>query len=423
LNSAIRYLEKHVPGYPLISRNPAPGLKYIVTIPAYLETSLTESLISLYSSIPPAAAVEVIIAVNWPENELPENIRLSKDVLNLTKTWINKHISDWISFHTIVLQDVPAKKAGVGYARKTAMDEAIRRFISARQEDGIIISFDADTVCDPDYFTRIESHFRQNPHTDGCTIYFEHPVEGTDFSKDVYLGISLYELHMRYFLHSLRYTGFPNAYYTLGSAFAIRARSYCRQGGMNIKKAGEDFYFLQKFFDLGSFTELNLTRVIPSPRPSDRVPFGTGASILSFIDGQQNLSSFNPSSFEALKTFFYKVPLLFKADEKRINHILDNLDISINIYLKSLNFEIILNEINGNSSEYLSFKKRFFRYFNMFRILKFLNFAKKIYPDIPVTEGAIIFLNKTGILKNGIPEVKALLNIFRSMDRMSISQR
>jgi len=406
----------------MITKNPLNGLKFIVTIPAYLETSLTESLVSLFSCTPPSAAVEVIIVINWPENESPENIKTSYEIINIVEDWINKHNADWISFHCIVLPGVPVKKAGVGYARKTAMDEAIRRFILARQEDGIILSFDADSLCDPNYFVRIESHFLFYPRIDGCSIYFEHPLEGKDFSPDIYLGITQYELHLRYYLHSLRYSGFPNAFYTLGSAFAVRARSYCLQGGMNTRKAGEDFYFLQKLFDLGSFTELNSTRVIPSPRPSHRVPFGTGAAIESFIKGNELLTSINPLAIYALAGFFNKLPLLHDASKEDMIFVLKEVDDPIVSFLESINFERVMREINNNSSDYLSFRKRFFRYFNMFRIFKFMIFAKKYYSDIAVTEGAGMFLKKTGSMANITPDARDLLTIFRKMDRVSISQ-
>lgn len=420
MNYVLAYLEKHSHVNPFLMVAPPDGLKYIVTIPAYLETRLLESLESLYSCIPPKGIVEVIIAVNWPENELQENIEISQRILKQLEGWIKDHASEWIRFYPLVLKNVVTRKAGVGYARKTAMDEAIRRFNQAGQEDGIIISFDADSTCDPDYFTGIESYFSLNPLSDGCVIYFEHPVYGTDFPLEVYKGITQYELHLRYYLHSLRNTGFPNAFYTLGSAFAVRAKTYCKQGGMNIRKAGEDFYFLQKLFDLGSFNELNTTRVIPSPRPSVRVPFGTGAAITKFLKHQQPLLSYNPASFDALKVFFQKLPLLYKAESERIITSISDLDISILSYLKPLDFAKVIHEINCNCSDFHSFKKRFYRYFNMFRILKYLNFAKKTYPDLPVTECALIFLKKNLQFQDISQDPGDLLSVFRRMDRKTI---
>ena len=420
MNYAISYLEKHTKGNSYIKAKPVAGLKYIVTIPAYLETSLIESLVSLFSCTPPASPVETIIVFNWPENETSENISLSKRIIANTISWIDNHIADWISFHFIILPNVPKRIAGVGYARKTGMDEAIRRFIQAGQKDGIILSFDGDSICDTNYFISIESHFLQNHDTDGCSIYFEHPYEGDIFPEIVYKGIVEYELHLRYYLNCLRNTGFPNAFYTVGSAFAIRASSYCKQGGMNTRKAGEDFYFLQKFFDLGTFSELNTTRVIPSPRPSSRVPFGTGASITNFMQGENVILSYNPYSFEILKRFFEILPNLF--DDNCV-HLINKIDATLGFFLENCGFYLSLEEIRQNSSDYNSFRKRFFRYFNMFRILKFLNYAKLNYPDLPILKCAEIYLKKEGNNEIVNNDSKILLEIFRHSDRKIIFPR
>lgn len=57
---------------------------------------------------------------------------------------------------------MPAKKAGVGLARKIGMDEAAFRLNSINQ-DGVILCFDADSQCQPNYLKEIESHFLNNP--------------------------------------------------------------------------------------------------------------------------------------------------------------------------------------------------------------------------------------------------------------------
>jgi len=110
----------------------------------------------------------------------------------------------------------------------------------------MIICFDADCLCDSNYFLAIEEHAEKHPSADGFNIYFEHPCEGTDYPQEIYEGIIQYELHLRYMNQFLRYAGFPFAYHTIGSSFAVRAGTYALQGGMNSRKAGEDFYSLIK---------------------------------------------------------------------------------------------------------------------------------------------------------------------------------
>ena len=65
---------------------------------------------------------------------------------------------------------------------------------------------------------------------------------------------------------------------------AVRPEAYMKQGGMNRRKAGEDFYFLNKIMSLGGFGECAETTIYPSPRTSKRVPFGTGQAVLRNVE-------------------------------------------------------------------------------------------------------------------------------------------
>ena len=89
-----------------------------------------------------------------------------------------------------------------------------------------------------------------NPRSPGCSIYFEHPLHGP-LEPKVYEAIAAYELHLRYYVQALRYAAFPYAHHTIGSSMAVRADAYAKQGGMNKRQAGEDFYFLHKIIPLG----------------------------------------------------------------------------------------------------------------------------------------------------------------------------
>ena len=417
MDFARNYLEKNTSGEYLITHSPEKSLKFIVVIPSYIETRLEDSLVSLFNADPPSCSSEILVVINWPEDDSPENINLSREQFSKLEKWAAQHSSDRKRFHIIEKGFIPRKKAGVGFARKTGMDEAVRRFLLSGQEDGIIISFDADTKCDKNYFQAIEEHFLLNPLKNGCSIYFEHPLNGNDFNPKVYNAITQYELHMRCYLHAIRHSGFPNAFYTVGSAFAIRNNAYCRQGGMNIRQAGEDFYFLQKFFDLGNFSDLVNTRVTPSPRPSLRVPFGTGKTIDQLIKTSEPLSSYNPEIFDILGRFFIIVPDLFRGSAPLIQNLLLSQHPVLLEFLNSTGFHIDLKKIQDNSSGDAAFRKRFFRYFNMFRILKFVKHARNFLPDQPVGVCALSIMQKTGIsIREGMSEKDMLLQ-FRAKDK------
>ena len=94
---------------------------------------------------------------------------------------------------------------------------------------------------------------------------------------------------------------------------AVKALPYIKAGGMNRRQAGEDFYFIQKLVPAGGYFSLNSTTVYPSPRPSFRVPFGTGASISKLNEsGEPVLLTYNISAFNELKLFFGKAEDYYK---------------------------------------------------------------------------------------------------------------
>ena len=167
---------------------------------------------------------------------------------------------------------------------------------------------DADSKVRPNYFVELENHLSEFPKTNALTTYFEHPIQGKEFTKNIYEAAAIYELYMRYYKLSLKYAGFPYSYYTVGSCFAVNAIVYAKQGGMNRKQAGEDFYFLHKVFPLGRCYEINTTCVYPSPRPSDRVPFGTGPMVKSISEStNKDLFTYHFVSFIDLKLFLEKI--------------------------------------------------------------------------------------------------------------------
>ena len=78
-----------------------------------------------------------------------------------------------------------------------------------------------------------------------------------------------------------------------------RLSHYIKAGGMKVKKAGEDFYFLQELAKQGSLLQTAETLVHPSPRISERVPFGTGRSVRFLLEGN-TLADIPDQAFEIL---------------------------------------------------------------------------------------------------------------------------
>lgn len=162
--------------------------------------------------------------------------------------------------------------------------------------------------------------------------------------------------------------------HTVGSAFAVTASAYVKQGGMNRKQGGEDFYFLHKVRPHVTFGEVLDTTVHPSPRPSLRVPFGTGPKIAEWCDTKQ-LLTYDFIVFDDLKQLFSDIDQFYGMDERAFNVYADKLPESLKTFLNEDAFGDNLAEINSNSGSEEGFRKRFFLNFNAFKVIKFLNYA------------------------------------------------
>jgi hypothetical protein len=413
---ADRYLQRFGFCPRQISDAPASDLGLVVVVPCCNEPDLIGSLDSLWNCQRPACAVEVIVVINASCAATAESRDQNERTWRQTTEWISHHRDPKMAFYCIHFPDLPAKRAGVGLARKIGMDEAVGR-LEAVTAEGIVACYDADCRCDENYLTAIVQHFEKHPTCPACSIYFEHPLEGPWEAK-VYAAVASYELHLRYYVQALRFASVPWAYHTVGSCLAVRARVYMAQGGMNQRQAGEDFYFLQKIIPLGGFLDLTETRVIPSPRPSDRVPFGTGRAVRAHLTGE-TLATYPLQAFLDLKDFLNQRPGWRQAAEISPARACSP---AMQTFLQAQAFEEALQEMRANTSSEAAFARRFFRWLNGFRVLKFVHHARDhFYGPRPVeTESARLLSLLTGPdAVTPAQSCRTLLERYRRRDRQA----
>ena len=358
----------------LIETTPQKEVGVIIVIPCIREPNILQTLESLNSCDLPTQKVEVIILINHSEiaeNNIKKfNLKTKKELEN----WTLKIKNNQLNFNVIGPVELQKKWAGAGLARKSGMDEAIRRFNIIQKPSGIVVSLDADTLVAKNYLVEIENHFEQNPKNVGATISFEHQKNGLNTKQ--LKGIQLYEQYLEYYKNALDFTGYPYSMFTVGSAFAVTADAYVKRGGMNRRQAGEDFYFLQNLVQQGKVGEISTTKVYPSARLSDRVPFGTGPILQKWMNGEEDLTeTYNLQAFIDLKKLFDIKEKFYKIDETEFNKIILVLPKSVQQFLNEDNFWNELSDLNRNCSTLKTFGNRFFQKFNAFKILKYLNFA------------------------------------------------
>ena len=191
----------------------------------------------------------------------------------------------------------PGITGGVGRARKLGMDAFIAAHDAETLDRTLIWSLDADTRVEPDYFSAVEAGFAAHPEAGFCTVGFRHEPGAT---PELERAIREYEIYLRDYVENLRRAGSPYAFFSIGSAFAVRGAAYVRAGGMKERSAGEDFYFLQQCAKCEKFFELAAVLTHPSARLSGRNAFGTGPALRKLLAGE-GLNRISPAAYADLK--------------------------------------------------------------------------------------------------------------------------
>lgn len=393
-----QYLAKNRGVESFISASPAKDLKYVVVIPSYDEDRLIDTLNALWEAQRPRYSIEIIVVVNSSRETSADIREKNRQTLREIDTWSRNYCDRDFAAYALYVPEIPGKDFGAGMARKIGMDEAINRFEQLNRDDGYIISLDADTAVADNYFTAIEQTIAKRPAMNAGILYFEHPVEGGEFPRDIYDAVAKYELFLRYYNQALRWTGFPYAFHTIGSAFFVRALAYVKQGGMIRRKAGEDFYFLNKVFQLGNICEVHSTAVYPSPRFSGRVLFGTGPEVEKITrEPDKPYMTYDPEAFRALKAFFYGIDQLFHCNEREVEDYLNALEPGLEDFLRSVGLKDEIKRINNNCKRPEVFRKHFFQWFGGLKIIRYMHVVHDKFLDkVPVHLAASEMLKMLG---------------------------
>ncbi|HKK43332.1 MAG TPA: glycosyltransferase family A protein [Bacteroidales bacterium] len=414
------YLDKGALFPALISELPDEKTGIIIVVPAYDEPGITKLLDSLKKCERPGCPVEIMIVINAPQGASQTSLANNRLTAENIESWKMQNNDCFFRLFYISVEPV-IRRWGVGLARKTGMDEAARRFDAIDNPEGVILNLDADCTVEPSYMKSVEEQLYRRKDRSACSIYFEHPLSGDDLPSVFYDYITLYELHLRFYYQALAYTGFPWVYHTVGSAMAVKAVEYIRAGGMNRRQAGEDFYFIQKLVPSDGYFYLNNTSIYPSARSSCRVPFGTGATMARMnAEKEAALLSYNFRAFTDLKFLFTLSTEIFAVkEEKELASLYRELPESIRLFTTEGEWTDRLIEIKGNTSGPASFRKRFFGWFNMFRVVKFLNQAHiTSYEKVDITVSAFEYLRETGQILQ-FSNTKDILGYYRRMERGS----
>jgi glycosyltransferase involved in cell wall biosynthesis len=155
---ASAYLKERTIFPELIEEAPDNLTGIIVVIPSYNEPGIGKVLDSLALCREPECKVEVIVVINAPDSADEESVKNNKVTLDNIESWKKDNYSCFFRLFAFIAATGTFKGWGVGLARKTGMDEAVRRFDYLQKPDGVILNLDADCLVEPDYF---ESVYRE----------------------------------------------------------------------------------------------------------------------------------------------------------------------------------------------------------------------------------------------------------------------
>lgn len=390
-----------------IQPHPESNLKYVIVIPCCDESGLLLTLNSLLACDAPTVRFEVLIVVNHSVNTSEEVKQVNLKTIESFNKWNENNTSD-LKFYCVEALDLPPKKAGVGLARKIGMDIAASRF-AVLGKIGWVINLDADCLVSKNYLTEIEKNIVGDVR--GGHFYFEHDLDTIE-NYELKLGIALYELHLRYYAQALKQSGFEYWHHTVGSCMITRSDAYALQGGMNQRKAGEDFYFMHKIMPGGDMITLHSAIVYPSARISNRVPFGTGKAQGDWINSENKTRlSYSFDLFKPLTLFFSNLETWYDSEPE--------LDPYLNTFLETIEFKDSVARIKKRSPNKTIFKKNITQFCDGFFTLKLVHHLRdaKFGERDVVSESNALLSKLTGTKNN--KNAFELLNAFRELDKYS----
>lgn len=364
--------------------NEVRGIETVVVIPAISEFGNIKQLLSSLVRNPKQYLQKslIIFVVNNSISSDPEVKADNKHSLEFLHEIIRENSSN--KFSTQILEsgiriglidassegkEFDDKSAGVGLARKVGMDVALQVFDYLVSGKKIIVSLDADCLVEENYFYEIQHLFNQQ-NVFAAIVDFKHMMPEDEIRK---FGIFSYEIFLRHYIAGLLFAESPYAFHTIGSTVVCDHDSYIKIGGMNTKKAAEDFYFIQKLAKHYKIHRITSAKVKPSARESWRVPFGTGRSITDFSSNKKDILVYDPEVYLVLKKWLiiFNSDLLLNPDfvlkkSKEIHPELYNFLVSRGF---SNDWEKILD--NSKSSKQLDYQRK--NWFDAFETLKLLH--------------------------------------------------
>jgi hypothetical protein len=221
----------------------------------------------------------------------------------------------------------------------------------------------------------------------------------------------------------LSYAGSPYAFHSIGSTMACSADGYTDVRGMNRRRAAEDFHFLNKLAKVGKIGTITETTVFPSSRPSGRVPFGTGRSMLRFLTGgTDEYRLYDPRIFVILREWLAAMETDPDKEPETILGAANRIHARLEEYLRLSRFATDWTVIRKNCRDAGHLRRQFHVWFDGLKTLKLVHhLSRSEFPSVPMFDGLneLIALRGRPLSRvpspGGIPKLDVQLRILEAL--------
>jgi hypothetical protein len=363
-----------------IAQNPANDLRrtLVICVVNNHRPPLTED-VEIRNNQETLSVLNALVFGHATNPHLPGGIR--KDIQRISGSSLRLSFIDASSYGL----EIPERDGGVGSARKIGMDAALRIIDSETANGGVICCLDADTLVEENYLASVWRYFNRTGDPAAVSAYAHQKPD----DPELLAAICCYEIFLRAYVIGLSYAGSPYAFHSIGSTMACTSEGYTAVRGMNRRGAAEDFHFLNKLAKNGKIGVVSETTVFPSPRPSNRVPFGTGQRVNRFLTGQTDeYRLYDPRIFDILGKWLASVeaapdrnPESILADAGRIHPQLET-------YLRTSRFAENWLVIRKNSGDPGQLRRQFHVWFDGLKTLRLVHhLSRSAYPLVPMFNG------------------------------------
>ncbi|MCX5836955.1 MAG: hypothetical protein NTW71_00270 [Deltaproteobacteria bacterium] len=404
------------------------GVERVVVIPALAESSsLFRTLAGIAGNPPDELAKTLVLCVvnnHRPPLAAPEEICDNQQTLTLLEDLLRgdarlhtqpaemrddlRQITGselrlgWIDASSPGLE-IPERDGGVGTARKIGMDAALTLLDGRGPGGGVISCLDADTLVEENYLSAVCNHFSDARHAAAVAKYAHQRPDDLDLLS----AICCYEIYLRAYVMGLSFAGSPYAFHAIGSTMACTAQAYVDVRGMNRRTAAEDFHFLNKLAKIGSIGVIATTTVFPSPRPSERVPFGTGRRVLRFMTGgTDEYRLYDPRIFGILREWLAGMEADPDRGSEAILTAARKIHSGLKAYLDLSRFAIDWPVIRRNCPDAEHLRRQFHVWFDGLKTLRLVHhLSRSAFPPAPMFEGLKGLLTRMG---QAIPSIAGI---------------